>query len=120
MKYPTDIQTGDLFSQPFGTNPKMMVRSSDPDTSRQAAASVDSTHLEMLVYEVIAKHPNGCTSDEIMAHFPDRGVQTISPRYAPLIRKGFIEDSGERRKGNLGKSQRVLKAIKHVNHSTGE
>ena len=109
MKNHTDTNTGDLFSQIFGTDPKFMVRNSDPDTSHQAAVTVDSTYLEMLVYEVIAKHPNGCTSDEIMAHFPDRGVQTISPRYAPLIRKGFIVDSGERRRGNLGKSQRVLK-----------
>ena len=120
MKHQNDIHTGDLFSQPFGTTPKLMARSSDPDTSHQAAASIDSTHLEMLVYEVIAKHPNGCTSDEIMAHFPSHGVQTISPRYAPLIRKGFIEDSGERRKGKSGKSQRVLKAIKHDNHSTSQ
>lgn len=120
MRHYNDTNTGDLFDQIFGTNPKMMVRSSDPETSHQAAASVDSTHLEMLVYEVIAKHPNGCTSDEIMAYFPDRGVQTISPRYAPLIRKGFIEDSGERRKGNLGKSQRVLKVIKRDSHNTSQ
>jgi hypothetical protein len=96
----------------FGTEPKMMVRTTDPDTSMDAAEKVDSTTLEQQVYEVIAKYPNGCISDEILEHFPDRGVQTISPRYAPLIRKGFIEDTGERRKSSTGHSQRVLKAIK--------
>jgi len=96
----------------FGTEPKMMVRTTDPDTSMDAAEKVDSTTLEQQVYEVIAKYPNGCISDEILEHFPDRGVQTISPRYAPLIRKGFIEDTGERRKSSTGHSQRVLKVIK--------
>ena len=96
----------------FGTEPKMLVRTTDPDTSMDAAEKVDTTRLEQLVYEAIAKHPNGCTSEEVMAHFPNHGIQTISPRYAPLIRKGFIEDTGERRKAKNGRSQRVLRAIK--------
>lgn len=101
-----------LFDKIFGTEPKFMVRANDPITSIEAAEQVDSTKLESMVYEVIAKHPNGCTSDEVMAHFPNHGVQTISPRYAPLIRKGLIEDTGEKRKGKSGKSQRVLRVIK--------
>ena len=101
-----------LFNKIFGTEPKFMVRATDPITSVEAAEQVDSTKLESMVYEVIAKHPNGCTSDEIMVHFPNHGVQTISPRYAPLIRKGLIEDTGEKRKGKSGKSQRVLRVIK--------
>jgi len=96
----------------FGTEPKMMVRTTDPDTSIDAAEKVDSTKLEQLVYEAIAKHPDGCTSEELMAHFPNHGVQTISPRFAPLIRKGFIEDTGERRRSSTGRSQRVMKVIK--------
>jgi len=96
----------------FGTEPFKLVRTTDPDTSMDAAEKIDSTTLEQQVYEVIAMYPNGCISDEILEHFPDRGVQTISPRYAPLIRKGFIEDTGERRKSITGHSQRVLKAIK--------
>jgi len=46
-----------------------------------------------------------------MAHFPHHGVQTISPRFAPLIRKGFIADTGEKRKAKSGRSQRVMKII---------
>jgi hypothetical protein len=76
-----------------------------------AAESIDSTKLEQMVYEVIAMYPNGCTSDEVLKHFPHHGVQTISPRFAPLIRKGFIEDTGEKRKASSGRSQRVMKAI---------
>ena len=96
----------------FGSPPFKMVRKEDPDTSKDAAEKVDSTKLEQLVYEVIAKYPNGCIAEEVMSHFPNHGIQTISPRYAPLIRKGFIEDTGERRKSITGRSQRVMKAIK--------
>lgn len=106
-----DQNTPDLFPE-FGTHPGELVRTEDPDTSHEAAQKVDTARLERMVYEVIAKYPNGVTGDEIMKHFPDHGVQTISPRYAPLIRKGFIEDTGERRKGSSGRSQRVMRALK--------
>ena len=96
----------------FGTEPFKMVRKEDPDTSKGAAEKVDSTKLEQMVYEAIAKYPDGCIADDVMTHFPSHGIQTISPRYAPLIRKGFIEDTGERRKSSTGRSQRVMKAIK--------
>jgi hypothetical protein len=96
----------------FGTEPFKMVRKDDPDTSMDAAEKVDSTTLERQVYEVIAKHPDGCIAEEVMSHFPNHGVQTISPRFAPLLRKGLIKDTGERRKASTGHSQRVLKAIK--------
>jgi hypothetical protein len=100
-----------IFENIFGTEPKFMVRATDPVTSMDAAESIDSTKLEQMVYEVIAMYPNGCTSDEVLKHFPNHGVQTISPRFAPLIRKGFIEDTGEKRKASSGRSQRVMKAI---------
>ena len=96
----------------FGTEPFKLVRTTDPDTSMDAAEKIDSTTLEQQVYEVIAKHPGGCIAEEVMSYFPNHGVQTISPRFAPLLRKGLIQDTGERRKASTGHSQRVLKAIK--------
>ena len=104
-----DPNTPDLFPD-FGTHPVQLVRTEDPDTSHEAAQKVDTARLERMVYEVILQYPNGVTGDEIMRHFPHHGIQTISPRYAPLIRKGFIEDTGERRKGSSGRSQRVMRA----------
>jgi len=105
-----DNSTGNLFPL-FWTAAKELVRRSDPDTSKEAAEKVDTARLEQMVYEVICKYPEGCTGDDIMKHFPNHGVQTISPRYAPLIRKGFIYDTGERRMGGLGRRQRVLKKV---------
>ena len=112
VKNDQDSKTLDLFGQqPFGTHPKEMARSTDPDTSQEAAEKIDAARLEQMVYEVICRYPEGCTSDQVMRHFPNHGVQTISPRFAPLIRKGFIYDTGERREGSLGRKQRVLKKV---------
>ena len=96
----------------FGTPIHMMRRNSDPETSHEAAEKLTAGKLEALVYEAIARHPNGCTSDEVCRALPMHGVQTLSPRYAPLIRKGYIEDTGERRKGSTSRLQRVLRVVK--------
>lgn len=37
----------------FGTDPKFLVRTHDPETSHEAADSVNSTRLEREVYETI-------------------------------------------------------------------
>jgi len=112
MKHPHDTFTLDLFGNFFGTLSRKMVRRKDPDTSKKAAEKVDSATLERMVYEVIASFPKGCISDDVIRALPSHGVQTLSPRYAPLIKKGFIVDTGERRVGKSGKQQRVMKAIK--------
>ena len=43
-----------LFDKIFGTEPKFMVRASDPITSIEAAEKIDSSKLENMVYEVFA------------------------------------------------------------------
>jgi hypothetical protein len=88
-----------------------LARNTDPSTSHEAAASVDATELESIVYKVISMFPNGCIGDDVMRMLPQFGIQTISPRYAPLIRKGFVVDTGERRQARSGRSQRVMKVM---------
>ena len=96
----------------FGTEPKFMVRASDPITSYEAAVLVDATHLEQLVYETIAKYPNGCIADQVEADLSHIKANSISPRFSQLIRKGFVEDTGEKRQAASGRFQRVMKAVK--------
>lgn len=122
MKHLEDTQTGDLFSQSFGTNPKLMARNTDPDTSHQAAVVVDTSKLEALVYEVIAKYPEGCIADDVERELAYLRSHSITPRFAPLIRKGFIYDTGERRRAASGRNQRIVKVVKekHDDHSTSE
>ena len=102
----------DFFDSEFGTEPHKLVRTNDPDTSQDAASNVDTAGLEHLVYEAIKHYGSrGCISDEVRSHFPWKAYSSITARYKALIDKGFIEDTGERRKGLTGRSQRVLRAL---------
>lgn len=91
----------DLFEQPSFTD--AYARASDPETSRAAAKSMESSRLEEAVYQTIRSYSGGLTSREVAAIM---GIDwgSISPRFAPLCRKARIKDSGERRKGASGRS----------------
>lgn len=86
-----------------------MYRPDDPETSIEAAESVDTTALEALVLGVVAKYPGGCIQDDILGHFPWRPYSSITARFASLSRKGHIVYTGERRPGRSGRNQRVMK-----------
>jgi len=103
------MKTIDLFERYFGTEPKKLVRTNDPDTSHAAANSVDTSQLESMVYEVISKYPDGCIADDVERELAHLRSHSITPRFAPLMRKGFIVDTGERRMASSGRSQRVVK-----------
>jgi hypothetical protein len=94
----------------FGTDPKYLARADAPDTSLEAAESVDTTRLEQAVYEAIKQFPNGCISDEVRAMFPHYPYSSITARYKALMTKGFIQDTGFRRPGRSGRNQRIMVA----------
>lgn len=88
-------------------------RHTDPGTSKQAAAQVrgqEASHLEQLVLRVIREHPAGLTNHEIVDM---AGItwNTATPRVRPLVRKGLVVDSGERRPGPCGKRCIVWRAV---------
>jgi hypothetical protein len=94
----------------FGTLPKFLHRRDAPETSVQAAHSVDSKTLEKLVYEVIRSHPEGCISDDILAELLGLPYGSITARYKALKTKKLIEVVGTR-VGRSGKAQGIMKAI---------
>lgn len=95
----------------FGTEPRKLVRRNDPDTSIEAAIKVDSKHLEAMVYGAIKSFGyHGCISDQIREKFPHLPYSSVTARYRALIDKNFVEDTGERRIGDSGRSQRVMRA----------
>lgn len=92
----------------FGSPAKS--RSRDAGTSHAAGEKVDTARLEGLVYEAIKKYPDGCIMDDVIASLPGVREHSIQPRFAPLIRKGFVVETGEKRPGRSGRLQRVIKA----------
>lgn len=85
-------------------------RHTDPDTSHAAAASMRATETEAAVLAALKKCPNGATASELVA-LMHGAWNSVTPRLAPLTRKGLIKDSGERRKGPTNRRQIVWKAI---------
>lgn len=90
---------------------RALFRKTDPETSKQAAESVPVERLERMVYEAIKTLPDGAIADDLEKILPGVKLNSITPRIAPLIKKGYIYDTGERRRASSGRSQRVLKVV---------
>jgi hypothetical protein len=99
-----------LGDKEFGTDPHKLARTTDPDTSHAAAHTVDTSGMEKMVYDFIKSRPKGVIQDDIYDGFPQYRDHSLTPRVAPLLRKGLIYDTGERRYGKAGRRQRVVKA----------
>ena len=115
------VAQADLFCA-FGTDPHKLVRADDPDTSIDAAFSVDSAGLERAVYEAIFSFGGaGCTSDEVRAlpQFLARPYSSVTARYKALTEKKYIFDTGARRPGKSGKAQRVMAATAFAPRASG-
>jgi hypothetical protein len=94
----------------FGTDPHKLARREDPDTSHEAAGKIDSAAWELEVCNAVASFGSkGCIQDDVLSMFPPAKYNTVTPRFKALISKGFIEDTGERRRGKSGRNQRVVR-----------
>jgi predicted transcriptional regulator len=85
-------------------------RKDDPETSKEAAA-LDISELEARVYGLLKFKP--LTAEEL-AFSLNKSLQSITPRIAPLRRRGFIFDSGIRRRGQSGRSRIVWAAATEI------
>ena len=95
----------------FETPTRYLFRSGDPDTSREAAESINAPRMESLVYDVINDFGiSGCISDQVMGSNALNGktYSTVTARYKALWEKGLISYTGEKRRGHSGRSQRVM------------
>ena len=88
-----------------------LARATDPETSKEAAQSVDPSRLEKIVLDVIKSFPEGCICQDIEHALPHIRTSSITPRLRPLIKKGLIVDTGEKRPGFSGRNQRVVRAV---------
>jgi hypothetical protein len=86
-----------------------LARGDNPGTSHEAAASFDTAALELAVLKVVASFPDGCIADKVEQMLPGCRSHSITPRFAPLIRKGLLEDTGRKKRAGSGRDQRVVK-----------
>lgn len=81
-------------------------RATDPDTSQAAARSLDIQPMQREILIALHHNPGGLTGTQL-AEATNLSLNTVTPRFAPLQRKGLIRDSGQRRPGPSGRRQIV-------------
>ena len=85
----------DLFDD---TPPYKLSRTSDPQTSKDAAQDVSSGKMLKLVYDEVVKFgSNGITTKEIRAIYPDLPYSSITARPAQLEEDGLVYYEGDKR-----------------------
>lgn len=86
-----------------------LARKTDPDTAKEAAGSINATRVERIVLEAFWRSEDGLTAEELalLTRLP---LNTVTPRIAPLVRKGYLIPVGKR-KSSSGRNQRVHKWI---------
>jgi hypothetical protein len=93
----------------FGTDPRKLHRRESIDTSIEAAHAVDTTKLEELVLRAVySAGIIGAIQDDALRAFPAYPYSSITARFASLLEKKLIEDTGTRRAGRSGRKQRVV------------
>jgi predicted ArsR family transcriptional regulator len=92
----------------FNHLPEGKARRSDPQTSHQAARSVQTSDLEGWV--LAALRSQGPQTTEQLSERLNISLQSITPRMRPLVTKGLVRDSGARLKGENGRSRIVWAA----------
>lgn len=91
-------------------NPVHLARTGAPDTSHEAARSVNTSKLEKMVYGSVCRFgDSGCIQDDILEVFHGYPYSSITARFRSLLDKGLIIDTGARRPGRSGRNQRVLR-----------
>ena len=87
---------GSKFTTDPGAVPETaLARASDPDTSHDAAASVNVARAEGRVLDCL--RVMGKANNNEIAEYLGCRVNASSPRIAPLCRKGLVRNSGLRR-----------------------
>jgi len=71
-------------------------RRNDPETSHEAAESLDTTRLQGIVLDALREARHGLITHEI-AHRTGISWGTITPRMKPLVKKKLVYDTGRRR-----------------------
>jgi predicted transcriptional regulator len=95
------------------TDPRTLARTNGPDTSKEAAASIDTSYLEQVVLGAVMTQPDGAIQDDVLRLLAPRNYaySSVTARFRALLDKGLIKETGEKRKGRSGRNQRVLKAV---------
>jgi predicted transcriptional regulator len=93
----------------FDTPAYKLYRKEDPDTSKEAAESLDVTAMEAIVADAIWQFGRGgCISDDVLDALPRHRYSSVTARYKQLKEKGVIVVDERKRKGRSGRGQYIM------------
>ena len=105
MREGVESEMNDLFDTPA----YKLHRRNDPQTSKQAAESLEVSHMERIVADTIRSFgATGAISDRIVDALPQYRYSTITARYKALKEKGIICVDDRKQKGASGRQQFVM------------
>jgi predicted transcriptional regulator len=93
----------------FDTPAYKLYRQTDPQTSREAAQSLEVSEMERAVAEAIKSfRAAGCISDQVLDALPQHRYSTVTARYKQLKEKGIICVDERKMKGASGRGQLMM------------
>ncbi|QDP62487.1 MAG: hypothetical protein Unbinned5079contig1000_14 [Prokaryotic dsDNA virus sp.] len=93
----------------FETPAYKLYRQTDPQTSREAAQSLEVSAMERAVAEAIKSfRAAGCISDQVLDALPQHRYSTVTARYKQLKEKGIIFVDDRKAKGSSGRGQLIM------------
>ena len=98
----------------FGTPAWKLHRNNSPDTSVDAAQHVDTTVMERLVFDEIARFGrHGCIQQNLLDRLVPHAFSysSITARFKALADKGMISRGPDQRKGSTKRYQNVMRAV---------
>lgn len=95
----------------FDEHPDPVARRDDPETSWEAAASVEDLSERRAAVYWLLRRLGPSTDEEIAEHYPRDAPQQspsgLRTRRSELVRMGFVEFAGEHKKMTSGRRARV-------------
>ena len=93
-------------------------RNTDPQTSHDAAKSVEDEKLKQGIAEVLFQYPLGLTAEQVWDGMPPKtNQQSVTPRFNTMAEKGTVVRTEKKR---ANRSRRKATIWKHPDHSTPE
>lgn len=98
---------------------RTMVRTTDPETSQEAAKQVEpnAERDRALALRVLREHASGLTDFELAA-LTNRQQTSIGKRRGDLVRSGLVEFAGITRLSPSGSSAKVWRAVLSATRET--
>jgi hypothetical protein len=96
----------------FGTAPHKLSKRDDPETSHEAAHSIDSAAKERAVFNVVTNchQDHGMICQEI-ADALGKQMHDTSPRISALVEKHMLYRHGDKRLGRLSNRKQMIVRI---------